>query len=94
MSDQNQNTTSLALAAYFCSTGIDCLSITLYPSSSQFSFEFNLSPENFQQLSDQFWSKKTNVDALSYFEALKVLKSRMYQYKYQKDNQYERTNLG
>lgn len=86
------STSSLALAAFLCSIKVDCTSITPNPLNSQFYFEFNLSPEEFQQLSDQFWSKNTNVDALSYFETLKVLKSRIYQYKNQERNDHERTN--
>ncbi|KKL54889.1 hypothetical protein LCGC14_2260850, partial [marine sediment metagenome] len=42
-------------------------------------FIFDLSKKEFEKLSGLFWSKKTTVDPLSYFENLKVMKSRIHQ---------------
>lgn len=79
--NKNPNTDSLSLAAYFCSTGVDLVDVAKHPYGSQFVFYFDIPSEQFDELTSNFWSKKTVVDALSYFEALRILKSRIYQYK-------------
>lgn len=84
-------TTSLSLAAYLSSVGEDCVTIAREQNSPNFSFVFDLSQEKFRELSNSFWSKQTNVDALTYFEVLRVLKSRIYQYKNQRESYGEST---
>ncbi|MCB9813208.1 MAG: hypothetical protein H6772_02245 [Pseudomonadales bacterium] len=80
--DQNtQTTTSLALAAYLATLGFLCASVTPTEVNNQLAFHFDISEEDFMSHSDIFWSRKTKIDGLTYFEALKVLKSRIYQYK-------------
>ena len=81
MNQNTQTTTSLALAAYLETLGFSCVSITPTEVGSQLAFHFDISEEDFSSHSDFFWSRKTNIDGLTYFEALKVLKSRIYQYK-------------
>lgn len=86
---ENKNiTTTLSLAAYLTSINFECVINKQSPSNPQLTFIFNISQEEFDKLSNLFWSKKAIVDPLSYFEALKVIKSRIYQYKNQ--NRYER----
>lgn len=80
----NQNKTdSLTFAAYLSSVGFEPTSIERDFSSQKFIFVFNMSDDDFGSHADFFWSRKTTVDALTYSESLKVLKSRMYQYKNQ-----------
>ncbi len=90
MNQDSQITTSLSLAAYLGAIGIDCVGIEKVDTSQQLSFIFNISSDRLNELADLFWSKKSSIDALTYFEALKVLKSRIYQYKNQ-ERQHERT---
>lgn len=80
MTNKNK-TDSLNLAAYFTLEGFECLSITQDSNSPRLIFEFDISDDDFSSYSDFFWSRKTEVDACTYAEALKRLKSRMYQYK-------------
>lgn len=89
--EQITETTSLALAAYLSSIGLECVSVKQDPASPIFSFSFELSESELKSHSDFFWSHKTSIDALTYFEALKVLKSRIYQHKNQ-ERQNERTS--
>jgi len=84
---KNKNkTNSLSLATYLTSTGLECLINAQDPSSPQLTFVFNTTEEKFEELLKLFWSKKALVDPLSYFEALRVMKSRIYQYKNQERN--------
>lgn len=80
----NQNKTdSLTFAAYLSCVGFDPTSIERDPSSPKYIFVFDMSEENFNSHADSFWSRKTSVDALTYSESLKALKSRIYQHKNQ-----------
>lgn len=87
--EQNQ-TDSLNLAAYLSLLGYPCVSIAQGEDDSKYLFVFDISDADFTSQSDLFWSRKTNVDAFSYAEELKAIKSRMYHYKNQERN-YERT---
>ncbi len=75
-----QETTTLSLAAYLITAGHDCVGVKNNPGTHQIIFIFDLSKKEFEKLSGLFWSKKTTVDPLKYFENLKVLKSRIYQH--------------
>ena len=81
MNQNTKTTTSLALAAYLTTQGFPCVSVTPTEINSQLAFHFDISEKDFSSHSDFFWARKTKVDGLAYFEALKVLKSRIYQYK-------------
>ena len=84
---KNKNKTdSLNLAAYFSIAGFNCLGVERDYNSSKFLFIFDISEDDFSSCSDLFWSQKTQVDALSYAQSIKTLKSRMYQYKNQERN--------
>lgn len=89
MINKNQ-TDSLNLTAYLSCMGFDPIDIKRDPSSPKYIFIFNLSDDEFNSHADFFWSRKTQVDALTYSEALKVIKSRIYQHKNQ-ERQYERS---
>ena len=82
MSNQNK-TDSLTFAAYLSAIGFEPVSIQRDSSSPKYIFVFNVSDEDFRSHVDFFWSRNTQVDALTYSEALKVLKSRIYQNKNQ-----------
>ncbi len=82
MSNQNK-TDSLTFAAYLSSIGFEPISIERDSSSPKYIFVFNISNEDFSSHADFFWSRKTSVDALTYSESLRVLKSRIYQHKNQ-----------
>lgn len=88
MTHQNQ-TDSLNLAAYLALLGFNCVSIKPAEDNSKFYFVFDMSEEDFKSHSDFFWTRSTNVDAWTYAEALKGIKSRMYHYKNQ-ERQHER----
>lgn len=90
MTNKNQ-TDTLNLAAYFSLLGYQCVSIKYSQDESKFFFIFDISDGDFVSYSDLFWSRKTSVDAFSYAEELKAIKSRMYHYKNQERN-YERTS--
>lgn len=80
----NQNKTdSLTLAAYLSCTGFDLVCVEQDNSNPKFIFVFNISDEDFRSNTSLFWSRKTSVDALTYSESLKVLKSLIYQHKNQ-----------
>lgn len=89
MYQQNQ-TDSLNLAAYLSLSGFQCVSIKQNEEEGKYLFVFDISDVDFSSHSDLFWSRKTNVDAFSYAEEIKAIKSRMYHYKNQERN-YERT---
>ncbi len=92
MNNQNK-TTTLSLATYLVTIGYECEIDKQSPVNPQLTFIFKISKTEFEKISDLFWSKKTTVDPLSYFESLRVLKSRIYQYKYQyKERSNERKN--
>lgn len=80
MTNQNQ-TDSLVLAAYLSVAGFEPINIIRDLSNPKYIFIFNMSDDDFSSHADVFWSRKTSVDALTYSESLKVLKSRIYQYK-------------
>jgi len=82
MTDQNK-TDSLTFAAYLSCVGFEPTGIEQDSSSPKYIFVFNMSDEDFRSHADFFWSRKTSVDALTYSESLKVLKSRIYQHKNQ-----------
>jgi hypothetical protein len=87
----NQNKTdSLVFAAYLSCLGFEPADIVNLSSSSKFLFVFEMSDDDFKSHADFFWSRKTHVDALTYSESLKVLKSRIYQHKNQ-EKTYGRT---
>lgn len=88
MNQHINSTTSLSLAAYLETVGYDCVSITQSGAKPQLEFNFAISEDDFESHSDFFWSRKTEIDGLTYFEALKVLKSRIYQHK-NKERTYE-----
>lgn len=79
-------TDSLTLAAYLSCIGHAPVSIERDSSSPKYIFVFDISDDDFQSHADFFWSRQTNVDALTYSESLKVLKSRIYQHKNQKQS--------
>ena len=88
---KNKNKTdSLNLAAYLSTEGFQCLGVELEHNSPKFIFIFNISDDDLSSYSDSFWSQQTQIDALSYAQSLKTLKSRMYQYK-NKKRRYEKT---
>jgi len=89
MTNQNK-TDSLTLAAYLTCIGFEPAGIERDSSSPKFIFVFDMSDEDFHSQADFFWSRKTTVDALTYSESLKVLKSRIYQHKNQ-ERQYGST---
>lgn len=72
-------TSSLSLAAYLYSIGNSSVVVAHLPNSRNCSFIFDITTEDFQKYSNLFWSKQTNIDALTYFEALRVIKGLMYQ---------------
>lgn len=82
--DQYSDTNSLAFAAYLVSLGYVIDDITTRSAESPLFFRFMLDKVEYDQFAQQFWSRKTDVDALTYFEAVKNLKSRIYLYKDQK----------
>lgn len=84
MNSNRTETTTLSLAAYLSSIGLECVTVKHDPSNPVFSFVFDLPEVEFKSHSDLFWSHRASIDPLTYFEALKVLKSRIYQYKNQK----------
>lgn len=89
---KNKNTTdSLNLAAYLAIAGFHCRGIEREQSSPKFLFIFDISEDDFSSYSDSFWSQQTQVDALSYAQSLKTLKSRIYQHKNQ-ERKYGKTN--
>lgn len=89
---KNKNTTdSLNLAAYLTVAGFNCRGIEREHNSPKFLFVFDISEDDYSSYSDSFWSQQTQVDALSYAQSLKTLKSRMYQYKNQ-ERKYGRSN--
>lgn len=89
MSDKNK-TDSLSFAAYLGCMGFNPISVERDSSSPKYLFVFDISEENFTSHADIFWSRKSNIDALTYSESLKVLKSRIYQHKNQ-ESQYGKT---
>ena len=84
---KNKNKTdSLNLAAYFSIAGFNCTGIERDYNSPKFLFIFDISEDDFSSYSDLFWSQQTQIDALSYAQSIKTLKSRMYHYKNQERN--------
>ncbi|MFC1790171.1 DUF5659 domain-containing protein [Patescibacteria group bacterium] len=71
---------SLALATAIVASSVASLSHIEW-NSNKATFVFKRSP-NLDKLISLFWQKKLPIDALSYFESLKYLKSRLYEQKY------------
>lgn len=86
--DKYQETNSLALASFLNSSGYALSEVKTQPFGPQLIFCFDMPAELFDEMTNQFWSKSASVDALTYFECLKNLKSQIYQYKYKKGGQY------
>jgi len=87
MTDKYQ-TDSLIFSTYLIHQGFECVSIKQDPSDPKYLFVFDISEKDLASHSDSFWSRK--ADALTFAEAMKALKSRMYQYKNQ-NIQYGKT---
>lgn len=78
MNKNHWKTTSLSLAvAIHVSTDSKLLFVERI-SEKQSSFVFNSSSQ-IEQSIERFWRKELLVDALSYFEALRYFKARLYQ---------------
>lgn len=83
MSSNEHKTQSLALAAAIQAvTNTPPFRIEFAP-DGRGAFIFILPPDiSFYQISDFFWKKNLLIDAYTYFEAVKSLKSRIYEVKH------------
>ena len=74
--EQNYNTTDLGLAAALVSQGFNVIELDRsHPHKVRFLFTDDGSIE---QIASQYWSDKLKVPAMAYFNAIKLLKHRIY----------------
>ncbi len=83
MIPQTFSTQSLALACAIHTVSLsklECIEFSQETSRATFHFDRAKDP-SFDAIISQFWARQLPIDALSYFEALKYFKSRLYQEK-------------
>lgn len=81
MNNNQYQTTSLALAAAIQLGSSNKLqSIETSPDSRKAVFVFSVTPE-LNSIIQHFWERSLPLDAFSYFEAIKYLKTRLYETK-------------
>jgi hypothetical protein len=73
-------TQSLALAAAIQTASTSKIELIEKGSNNRHSFVFNRDKDpSFDEIIERFWSKKLLIDAISYFESLRYIKSLLYE---------------
>lgn len=78
MNQDQYTTTSLALAAAIQLASKSKLLFIEKTSNRHSTFIFSETPD-LSEIIEKFWKKELPLDALSYFEALRYIKARLYQ---------------